>query len=158
MEDARNNSAWNHRWFATHRGSQTTALDLETARTETNFAFEKGANKDPYNESPWRYLLGVLREQGRVVNNREGALELLTNAKEKLGIVEAALDDSEDYDAESCYCMASAHIDLLEMTGDSESLLKAADIAQELGEKRDTIRKKYWELRVKELKAAALYQ
>ena len=39
-------------------------LSAEMADKEVNYAI-CGAELDPYNESPWRYLIGVLVEQWR---------------------------------------------------------------------------------------------
>ncbi len=74
MDDPRNNSAWNQRWFATHEGqiaaaltageSAQSVLSLDLAEEEAHYGI-CGAKLDPYNESPWRYLIGVLMEQWR---------------------------------------------------------------------------------------------
>ena len=60
-EDCRNNSAWNQRWFVAHKGISD-VLNLEDAVVEVEYAM-KYVGVDPYNESPWRYLIGVLSEQ-----------------------------------------------------------------------------------------------
>jgi len=59
-DDHRNNSAWNQRWFVSHRGS--TALSIDDAKVEADYAFNS-SKIDPYNESPWRYFIGILSEQ-----------------------------------------------------------------------------------------------
>ena len=80
LSDPRNNSAWNERWFATHEGQISplrngndknklkhrgkAILSLDKAYEEANYAL-CGAKVDPFNESPWRYLIGVLMEQWR---------------------------------------------------------------------------------------------
>lgn len=60
LKDPRNNSAWNQRWFVCHEGGAIKTLPLETAKKEADYAIQ-GAGLDPYNESPWRYLVGVLK-------------------------------------------------------------------------------------------------
>jgi len=81
LSDPRNNSAWNQRWFALHEGQISTRsnsskasyrgksiLSLEKANDEANYAL-CGAKVDPFNESPWRYLISVLTEQWRFAQN-----------------------------------------------------------------------------------------
>jgi len=51
--------------------------------------------------------------------------------------------------------MISARIDMLELKGDFDSLKLASILANGLGIKHDTIRKKYWLLREKELATKA---
>lgn len=81
LSDPRNNSAWNQRWFALHEGQISTRsnpskasyrgksiLSYEKANDEANYAF-CGAKVDPFNESPWRYLISVLTEQWRFAQN-----------------------------------------------------------------------------------------
>ena len=46
QQDPRNNSAWNQRWFASHRAKKD-PLTLDMARSEMDFAIEKGAQIDP---------------------------------------------------------------------------------------------------------------
>lgn len=69
--DVRNNSAWNHRWFLVFgregatdaEGNKFTVQDDVWAREE-DFAKE-GINLTPQNESPWNYLRGLYRKQGK---------------------------------------------------------------------------------------------
>eukprot|EP00977_Amphora_coffeiformis_P030373 scaffold46522_cov168-Amphora_coffeaeformis.AAC.1 len=56
-KDIRNNSAWNQRWFVTHRDGGTTA----DAFAEVDYALTKAA-ADPFNESPFTYFLAICKE------------------------------------------------------------------------------------------------
>ena len=90
IDDPRNNSAWNQRWFATHEGQIAISsakgegtsgikcndsqegrviLSADMASEEAHYAL-CGAKLDPYNESPWRYLIGVLMEQWRYAHKK----------------------------------------------------------------------------------------
>ena len=74
QEDVRNNSAWNHRYFAVRCG-RTKKVGRSGVRgvvmgvrppskralSEVEFAFFHGT-LDLYNESAWKYLVGVVRE------------------------------------------------------------------------------------------------
>eukprot|EP00957_Ditylum_brightwellii_P211263 15365965-Ditylum_brightwellii.AAC.2 len=62
LDDPRNNSAWNHRWFITHKGCTRKPLSsLEDVQKEITYAMQC-AEVDPFNESPWRYVIGFLEE------------------------------------------------------------------------------------------------
>jgi protein farnesyltransferase/geranylgeranyltransferase type-1 subunit alpha len=141
IQDVRNNSAWNQRWFASHRGLQK-PLDADNAQKEADYAIN-GAKLDPYNESPWRYLIGLVREEPSLAPKYE------TKAAELRQVLVNA-----NRDADTCANLTSARIDLLEMMGDDESLKQAIDLAQGLATKHDVIRTKYWMLRASEMEAA----
>lgn len=134
----RNNSAWNQRWFVAHRGKHE-KLTLEGAQTEADYALEQ-ANKDPYNESPWRFLIAVVKEQPSLVEWCEQKAQDMTQ------VIENA-----DRDREGCVNLNSARIDLLEMQDSAESLRAAIELAKAMGAKHDVIRRKYWTLRVGEM-------
>lgn len=150
--DCRNNSAWNQRWFVVHRGSKD-PLSGEECREEAEYALES-VGGDPYNESPWRYLIGVLRERVKVLTREggdigefiDGYLTKIEDTKQKLS---SKVENPND-----CYNLTSAYIDLLQMKGDQNSLSQAADFARELSSLYDTIRAKYWNMREEELRAA----
>jgi protein farnesyltransferase/geranylgeranyltransferase type-1 subunit alpha len=122
-EDIRNNSAWNERWFVIHRGKQNgDPLPLEVACHEAEFAMEKAITLDPYNESPWQYLIGLLKEQlqkGDSDATRKLILEYETKAFKLRQVLEKA-----GRNLDSCVNLNSARIDLLEMLGNKESLGK----------------------------------
>lgn len=140
VEDCRNNSAWNQRWFAVHRGSQE-ALSEERAKLEVQYAIEV-AKIDPYNESPWRYLIGIVKE------NLSSLLDISLN---EVSGFDAILEEA-GRDVNSCTSLNSTRIDLLEMKRTSEALHHAIQLGNDMALKHDIIRKKYWELRVSELK------
>lgn len=111
IKDPRNNSAWNERWFAAHRGcSPQQSLDLETSRNEAEYAVE-GAKLDPYNESPWRFLFGIVKKEPLLIQEYE---------KKAAGIRQVLVDAGRDPD--ECANLTSARIDMLECMGDEDSL------------------------------------
>jgi hypothetical protein len=118
QDDPRNNSAWNQRWFASHQGRQS-PISLESARHEADFAIHTGATLDPFNESPWRYLIGVLKEQWKV----DPDPELIDEYEEKAAGLRTILSDAKR-DPDTCANLTSARIDLFELKGDKESLEK----------------------------------
>jgi len=169
-DDVRNNSAWNQRWFVTHKGkSGNRPLSLATARTEANFALEKGASVDPFNESPWRYLLGILGEQHRALNGRSSGSGNDNESDNYNDVIDDETSDVQDFeslladcearavatkgvleaarrDPDTCVHRTSALIDLLELMGGRSSLETAADMASGLARKHDVVRRKYWTL------------
>ena len=168
-EDIRNNSAWNQRWLVSHRGKQQyQPIGLDVARREADFAIDHGAMLDPYNESPWRYLIGILQEQHQYYQQAQNdnndddnddenknilkAMIVTYEAKTNSNKIRNVLIDS-NRDPDTCINMTNARIDLLEMMGidDKDSLQTAILLTDGLATKYDTIRKKYWLLVSKRL-------
>ena len=160
QEDPRNNSAWNQRWYVCHRGGSVPVLSLEVAKREGDYAINEGAHLDPYNESPWRYLIGILKEQYRAVTTTT-----TTGISDETKTIMALLDEYEEKacqqrqviekagkDPNGCSSLTSARIDILEFKGDRASLEKAMELASGLATEHDPIRRKYWLLRVDEMK------
>lgn len=139
-------------------------MDAHHARKEADYAID-GAKLDPYNESPWRYLVGILRQEPSLVKEYQGKATELRQV-----LVDAGRDP------DGCSNLTSARIDMLEMMSDSESLelvrflsmlvldrvafvslakhVQAIEMCKGLAGKHDVIRKKYWLLRVSELETA----
>jgi hypothetical protein len=175
--DPRNNSAWNERWFVCHRGGSVKSLPLEDAKKEADYAIQ-GARLDPYNESPWRYLIGILKEQIKVTEDK---MALLNEYERKAYGLREELEQAGT-ESDSCTNLTSAWIDILEFKGDPSSLekvskylmtdygkgqvlshkvesnvvssTKALNLASALASEHDPIRKKYWLLRVDEMNQA----
>lgn len=153
QEDPRNNSAWNQRWFAAHQGGNLSVLSLETAQTEIDFAVA-GARLDPSNESPWRYLIAIVREQVRHDGTDSATkAKILADTLEKTFSVQQVLRDAGKDPAE-CANLTSAAIDLLEYKADVPSLEQAAQLATNLAEEHDPIRLKYWNMRTRQIQEA----
>lgn len=158
LSDPRNNSAWNQRWFALHEGkvmipsssvnNDLPGITLEKAREETQYALS-GAKVDPYNESPWRYLIGIVMEQWRCVQRRgddTAKEEVATLVRETI----VAMKEMKQSLAEehptlgSCVSLLSALVDLLELfTNERELLNEAKGYCDELI-LEDPVRRKYW--------------
>jgi len=151
--DVRNNSAWNHRWFASHRAKKDPPLSYEKATLEAEYAL-KAAELDPFNESPWRYLIGILKEQWRRRDeNTIKVSELLDEYEGNILKVKDSMKARSGDDVGSCVNLISALIDVLEMKHNASAFEEAANFANNLGMEHDPIRKKYWLLREKELRS-----
>jgi len=172
-EDPFNNSAWNHRWFVSHRGCNT--ISEEYMRMEADYAI-KAAELDPYNESPWRYLLGLIREflfslehkeedSEKVQVEHDTATATATTGKAVDEIIDYYLNEidtiknklnSNSRNADHVgYCtqMVIAQVDLLEMKNDDLNAIGVAlKYTLELKD-QDPIRKSYWEQREQALRS-----
>jgi len=116
----------------------------------------QGAALDPYNESPWRFLIGVVQEQAEAANDSSAICDLLDmclvrtvemkeNMENKLA-AQPALG--------ACTSLVAAHTDLLEMKGDKASIEEAIGLVHTLATNYDIIRKKYWMWKEEELRLA----
>ena len=150
QKDIRNNSAWNQRWFVCHRGKPgNQPLSLDMAQREADFAIDQGAALDPYNESPWRYLIGILREQHQRVQaqiTEDSTLrDIIAEYEVRANALRNVLIEA-NRDPETCVSMTSARIDLLEMVGTDVALKSAILLAEGLANEYDTVKRKYWAL------------
>lgn len=151
-DDIRNNSAWNQRWFVVHRGSKSTPIRLEVAREEIKFSISK-ACLDPYNESAWRYFVAFVKEQLQAIGKTSEFTEFLESCQDAITDTKKIFEEESKKDGMECIHMIAAYIDILEMKGDAKSLSNAQKLAEELGDRYDTVRRTYWMLRSKQLKS-----
>lgn len=158
LEDPRNNSAWNQRWFALHEG-KSDVLTLENAREESIYALS-GAKIDPFNECPWRYLVGILMEQWRHAQKSGDAdyIAMITElVRENIAKIEEMYKLweeeplSEEHPICTCVSLLSALVDLLVLFKDEKDFLsEARDIVGDLIIE-DPVRRKYWRMREEEI-------
>jgi len=193
-EDVRNNSAWNERWFVSHRGKKLNVnvnarrsddrdgsgsrelfvFPLEQARKEIEYAISKAAI-DPYNESPWRYFIAIIREQlklsmilgkeygtggdGNVDGNGDGNDDnddstfhkFLLECEAKVIQTKKEFEEEYNKDGKECTHLLSAYVDILHMKGDEISCHIAHGLCEELANRYDTVRKKYWDMRANQI-------
>lgn len=146
LDDIRNNSAWNQRWFVVHRGSKSPCK----ADSELQYAIEKGV-MDAYNECPWRYYVAIVREQQRHLSKDEFS-SLIQTCEDDILNAQEQIKTSISGEVTECTHMSSALMDILEMKGGLDSYRTAKTIAKNL-ETIDPIRKKYWKLRCANLES-----
>ena len=149
LDDIRNNSAWNQRWFVVHRGSKSPC----NADSELQYALEKGI-MDAYNECPWRYYVAIVREQQRYLSKDEFS-SLVQACERDMIHAQEQVKMSIAGNVSECTHLSSALMDILEMKGGFDAYSTAKAIAQEL-ETLDPIRKKYWKLRSTNLESKLL--
>ena len=136
--DIRNNSAWNDLWFASHRGEKD-AMPMEEARIHVEYALQQ-ARLDPYNESPLRFLVALVKEQGTELLSDDALV-----AMDEQVVVPNELGPSS--------ALLAARVDLLEFQQTEEAHSRALEVARRLVEV-DPIRRNYWNMRVSKLEAA----
>jgi protein farnesyltransferase/geranylgeranyltransferase type-1 subunit alpha len=167
LSDPRNNSAWNQRWFALHEGKiasvyaedRGSVLSLEKAKEEASYAL-CGADVDPFNESPWRYLVGILMEQWRLAKRGGDADDiakvtgLIQENIGKIREMKQAWEEhppSNDHPYGSSASLLSALVDLIEIFTDVKELLTEAKALLGVLMSEDPVRRKYWLKREKEI-------
>ena len=175
VADVRNNSVWNHRWFIAHctaapgSGAEAEATprrlpgDAELAREEAAYALSACA-LDPHNESPWRYLIGIVKEQHRMAARGSSSAAAAAAAGQ---LVRYAIEDgraarlslADGGGGGACPTGDAALVDLLDLAGDGglqgeggKWWEEAAGLAHSLGTRDDKIRRKYWSMRERTLR------
>jgi protein farnesyltransferase/geranylgeranyltransferase type-1 subunit alpha len=149
VEDCRNNSAWNHLWFLLHlhvvntNDNDATAtnakkcLSASVAQNYASYALQQ-AQDDEFNESPWRFLVAIVKEQVKQGNNFK--------------FLDHQIQDVQDMYQQDryrhCHHVLSTLSELLEWQG--TNLASALQLTQEL-EQQDLIRRKYWRLRQEQI-------
>jgi len=143
--DMRNNSAWNQRWFVCHMGKLDQKLPLLISKQECDYAMDV-AREDPYNESPWRYLIGLVKEHPHPTKTQ------LAQTYEQSAIDLKDVLIAAERDPDGCVNLNSARIDLLQIMGKHND---AIALCTGMANQYDVIRHKYWNLRIKEMEAEA---
>jgi len=158
-EDVRNNSAWHHRFFVSfeHGNNGNIGEDVEEAvRRELAFAKGKIALA-PNNPSAWNYLRGILNHARMSYATQADFAELYA-----VDAVQPGADDVLDLEnpppskgAElPCSAAIEFMADVHEAKG-KEGVSEAVKFWGSLAQTHDTIRKRYWEFRIRDAVANA---
>ena len=144
-EDVRNNSAWNHRWFVVFGRH----MDPEKHTIKNNDAMAKVSSDivdreiryamdaisiSPQNQSPWLYLRGVLRKDGRSISR---LIDFATRFA----------DLGKPDEVRSSHALEV----LADVYAEERDNERAAEALELLGERYDPIRKNYWDYRKSQL-------
>ncbi|KAF5329979.1 hypothetical protein D9611_010404 [Ephemerocybe angulata] len=152
-QDIRNNSAWHHRFFVVWAsGVREGDEDRERVFKRELVYVKQNISLAPNNASAWNYLRGVLE------HNKVSFARVADFVKPYTLPYDSSKKDIVDVDnpppAPSADLPAVPAIEFLadvyERVGDKESVLQAVELWKSLANEHDTIRKKYWEHRVRE--------
>ncbi|KXS16766.1 farnesyltransferase, CAAX box, alpha [Gonapodya prolifera JEL478] len=134
--DVRNNSAWNQRWFVLSASLNGETKEFSvTIEEELDYALAK-LSLAPNNESAWNYLQGLVR---------------LANKRGISGVDQRATTFAMDLRSRGSVA-APVHSFLVEMleiinSEDAKSRATLLEILDDLSQKFDTVRAKYWQFR-----------
>lgn len=153
QEDVRNNSAWHHRFFVVFdSGVREGDEDREQVlRREINFTKQKIAIA-PNNLSAWNYLRGILDRVEVKYATLKDFVVLYTTPREERPVVEEEvldLDNPRPSSSASLPCALAIEF-LADICLEEGDTTKAAELFTSLAEEHDTMRKRYWDYRVKE--------
>ncbi|KAI1784532.1 protein prenylyltransferase [Ganoderma leucocontextum] len=150
-DDVRNNSAWHHRFFVVFAsGVRAGDEDRERVlRRELAFAKEKIALA-PNNPSAWNYLRGALEHTNTPFATVAAFVEPYTASETPAPDV-VDLDNPLPSPGAQLPCVAALEFlaDIYEKEG-GEKTAKAVEIWKTLANEKDTMRKKYWEYRIRD--------
>ncbi|CCM03299.1 uncharacterized protein FIBRA_05427 [Fibroporia radiculosa] len=148
--DVRNNSAWHHRFFIVW-GSGMRVGDEDRERTlkrELMYVKEKIALA-PNNPSAWNYLRGILEHTHTPFSTQAIFVQLYTTSASTPGDV-FDLDNPPPSASAVLPCENALEFlaDIYEQEGGAQ-ISKAIEIWRSLADEHDTMRRKYWEYRIK---------
>jgi protein farnesyltransferase/geranylgeranyltransferase type-1 subunit alpha len=134
VEDIRNNSAWNHRWYLVFgRPHGEPFANKNVVDREVAFA-EKAIRLAPQNESPWSYLRALYSKAYGSAALKDS--ELASFAREFAGLDGGEVRSSHALDVIAWVCGREK--------GGEQEAVKALDM---LAEKYDPVRANYWRYR-----------
>ncbi|KII87673.1 hypothetical protein PLICRDRAFT_30275 [Plicaturopsis crispa FD-325 SS-3] len=166
-EDIRNNSAWHHRFFVVFQsGVRAGEEDREAVvRRELGYgrffaclsASGKKISLAPNNASAWNYLRGILDHSATPYSHLSSFVLPYTRAHSYEENPSDAIDLENPLPSREAQlpCVAAIEFlaDIYEAEG-GESTAKAVELWKSLADEHDTIRKKYWEHRIKDAREA----
>lgn len=152
--DVRNNSAWHHRFFVVFQsGVRNGDRDRnEIIRRELAFVKERIALA-PNNASAWNYLRGILDHAAIPYAELQAFVMPYSLPRPLFGTPPEVVDLENPLPSKDAQlpCVAAIEFmaDIHEASGGDE-LTKAVELWKSLAVEHDTMRKRYWEYRIKE--------
>ncbi|EGO29852.1 hypothetical protein SERLADRAFT_433805 [Serpula lacrymans var. lacrymans S7.9] len=152
--DIRNNSAWHHRFFVVFQSGVRTGDENREEVVRRELAFVKNyISLAPNNASAWNYLRGILDHSATPYSQ----LLLFVTPYSVPRSPDADLVDVIDLEnpppsmGAQLPCVAAIEFlaDIHENEG-GDDIMKATELWRSLADEHDTIRKKYWEYRIRD--------
>ncbi|KAK7681413.1 hypothetical protein QCA50_015505 [Cerrena zonata] len=153
-EDVRNNSAWHHRFFVVFGREQLPGDESRESVLKRELAYTKDQIAlAPNNPSAWNYLRGILERTKTPFSNLRTFVEPYTKTRSSEEPKEDVLDLENPAPSSTAELPCVAALEFLAdiYEDESENKENAIEIWKTLANERDTMRKKYWEYRIKEL-------
>ncbi|EIW54989.1 protein prenylyltransferase [Trametes versicolor FP-101664 SS1] len=151
--DVRNNSAWHHRFFVVFAsGVRLGDEDREQVRRRELAYVKEQIAVAPNNASAWNYLRGVLETTRTPFEELTSFVEPYTASQRPAPGEEVVdLDNPLPTERAELPCVAALEFmaDAYEKRG-GDSVPKAVEIWKVLANEKDTMRKKYWEYRIRD--------
>ncbi|KAF7763572.1 hypothetical protein Agabi119p4_8109 [Agaricus bisporus var. burnettii] len=152
-DDVRNNSAWHHRYFVVfgcgvRSGSEDRA---RIVRRELIFT-KQNISLAPNNPSAWNYLRGILDYNRLPYSLCTQFVKPYTLPLDPNTVDIVDLENPPPSRGAELPCVYAIEFlaDIHEKAGDKDNILKGVDLWKSLANEHDTIRKKYWEHRIRE--------
>ncbi|KAI0301615.1 protein prenylyltransferase [Multifurca ochricompacta] len=148
-DDVRNNSAWHHRFFVSFERGSKDNRD-EAVRRELAFTKEKIALA-PNNASAWNYLRGILDHTRMSYSTQTAfAKQYIVDKIEPWDNDVLDLENPPPSSGAELPCAAAIEFmaDVHETSG-KECIPRAVELWRSLADTHDTVRKRYWEYRIR---------
>ncbi|KAJ6612684.1 protein prenylyltransferase [Mycena sp. CBHHK59/15] len=150
--DVRNNSAWHHRFFVVFQSGVREGEEdrARVARRELIYV-KQNISLAPNNASAWNYLRGVLEHNHLPYATVAAFVQPYTVPLPTTPTDIVDLETPPPGKGADLPCAAAVEFlaDIYEEAG-GESIDKAVELWKSLADEHDTIRKKYWEYRIRE--------
>ncbi|THV01866.1 protein prenylyltransferase [Dendrothele bispora CBS 962.96] len=150
--DVRNNSAWHHRFFVVFQsGVREGEQNRDRVLKRELIYVKQNISLAPNNASAWNYLRGVLDLNKLPYSNLVTFVQPYSVSHPDTPSDLVDLENPPPSRGAQLPCPAAIEFlaDVYEKEG-GDNVLKATELWKSLGSEHDTIRKRYWEFRVKE--------
>jgi len=154
-EDVRNNSAWHHRFFVLFDSGVRQGDEDREDVLRREILYTKGKiSLAPNNLSPWNYLRGILDRTKTPYESVEEFVLPYTKSEET---PESFVDLDNPPPSKGAQLPAVPAVEFLADIRESQGRFsETTELFRLLGDKLDTIRKRYWNFRVKETQELSL--
>ncbi|KAJ7634682.1 hypothetical protein FB45DRAFT_909549 [Roridomyces roridus] len=157
-KDVRNNSVWHHRFFVVFQsGVREGEEDRERILKRELIYVKQNISLAPNNASAWNYLRGVLEHTRQPFGSLAAFVQPYTVPLPASTTDIVDLENPPPGRDADLPCAAAIEFlaDVYEERGGADNVDKAVELWRSLANEHDTIRKKYWEWRIREALATS---